>query len=172
MGKVLILILLLLLDFGSISGYVYINKKIIVGEMKIVEGKIQLMRGERMLAKGKARLNEGQRKLSHVKKAHNTVQSIPFIRTANKLPVIGTPSKIVRNKIAEGNTLVAKGKDRITSGEAQLKAGKLELQSGIERLKQANAMRTFCLIGGICFTSLLIVLGFYWRRSLIKIFRR
>ena len=168
----LILALLLILDIGSIGGYAYLNKKIIIGEMKIAEGKIQLMRGESMLAKGKARLNEGQRKLARAKKAHNTVRSVPLMKTVNKLPVVGTPTNIVRNKIAEGDKLVAKGKSRISSGESQLKAGKLELQNGIKRLKQANVMRTLCLIGGICFTALLIILGIYWRRSLISKFRR
>jgi hypothetical protein len=164
MRKLLILIVLLLFAIGSISGYVYLNKKIIAGEIKIAEGKIQITQGESMLAKGKARLKQGQRKLSSAKQAHNTVQSIPFMRTANKLPIIGTPAKIVRNKIAEGDKLVAKGKGRIMSGEAQLKAGKLELQNGIERFKHASVIRTICLIGAICFTSILIVLGFYWRR--------
>lgn len=164
MRKILILLLLLILDIGSISGYVYLNKKIITGEMKIAEGKIQIAQGESMLAKGKTKLSEGQRKLARAKKVNNTVHSIPFMKTVTKLPVVGTPSKIARSKIAEGDKLVANGKSRISSGESQLKAGKLELQNGIERLKQANIIRTLCLIGGICFTSLLILLGIFWRR--------
>lgn len=161
----------MLFAVGSISGYVYLNKKIIVGEIKIAEGKIQIANDESMLAKGKARLYEGQRKLSSAKKTHNTVQSNPLIKIVNILPIIGEPENIVRNKIAEGDKLVAKGKDRITSGEAKLKTVKLELQSGIERLKKASVIRTLFLIAGICFTSILIALGFYWRQVLIKIFR-
>lgn len=168
MRKMMILILLLILDLSSIVGYVYLNKNIIAGEIKIAEGKIQIARGESMLAKGKAKLNQGQRKLARAKNVHNTVQSVPFMKTINRVPILGTPSNIVRNKISTGDKLVAKGKNRISSGESQLAAGKLELQKGIERLNRASVMRTLCLMGGVFFTALLITLGIYWRRSFTK----
>lgn len=171
MGKILILVLLFILDLGSISGYVYLNKEIIAGEVRIAEGKVQLAQGEAMLAKGKARLSEGQRTLSHARKAYNTAHSIPFMKTVTQLPIVGAPSKIARKKIAQGDYLVAQGKSKISSGESQLNAGKLELQSGIERLNQAKILRTLCLVGGMCFTFLLMVLGVFWRRSLVKIFK-
>jgi hypothetical protein len=89
---------------------------------------------------------------------------------ADKLLKGGKGFKEAREQVAQGDKQVAKGEDKVSIGERDLDAGKLELREGREQLKLARGIRVACAFGGAIFASLLIVLGFRWKRFLTRIF--
>ena len=176
MEKIFTLLLIFLLALGLMVSYLFLTKQIMAGSQKIVVGQKQIEQGEHMLAQGKARLSSGKRELSHAMTKYNETTTTSYLLVA-ALPVAGgvialANRNIVGSKIAAGGQQVAKGQNKIKVGEEQLNAGKLALRYGITRLSQVNRIRFACAIGAIFFGSLLVTLGFCWRRSLIKLLKR
>jgi uncharacterized phage infection (PIP) family protein YhgE len=172
MGKILTLLFIFLLIVGLMASYLFLTKQITVGSEKITTGQKQIDQGEKRLVKGKAKLSRGQKQLSQTKNEYDGIKT-GFYASMATLPVTGeilavVTNKIISNKIAEGDQAVAEGEHKIKVGEQQLNAGKLELSRGIEKINLANKIRIVCAIAAGFFTFLLIVLGFCWRRALIK----
>jgi hypothetical protein len=175
MKKILTLLFVFLLALGCMAGYIYLNNQIAAGSLKVAAGQKELEEGEHKLSKGKAELSAGEQKLSLVKSGYKGVKSSSLL-WITALPVAGevfavASNKLVSNKIAQENQLVSRGKNKVKDGEEQLHIGKLELHHGIELLDLAKVLRFICVIGVISFSFLLIILGFYWRCSLCKVFR-
>ena len=171
MGKLLTLLFILLLAVGSMGGYLYVTDEIIAGKQKIAAGQKELEQGQQMLTKGKVKLASGKQQLSKGKDVYNGMKVVSVLGVAT-LPVSWVVLSATNSKLSEGDQMVAKGNEKVQAGEKQLNEGKLQLHRGIERLNQANWIRIACATGAIFFTSLLIVLGFCWRRSLSTILRR
>lgn len=169
MGKMLALLFIFLLTIGSVAGYIFLTEKINAGVLKIASGEGQLKQGEQMLARGKAKLAHGKRELSETKNVYNGIKTIPFVWIASKLPITGEVFTSANHEIAEGSQQVVKGVEKIKNGEKLLAAGRLELSRGVERLNQVNKIRIACAVSAIFFAALLMVLGFYWRRSLCDV---
>ncbi len=167
MAKMLTLLFTILLALLSLTGYLFLTEAITAGGQKIASGQSQLENGEQMLEEGKAKLASGKRKLSHATQVYNQVNNIPFMSIAHRLPVSGMIFKDATKQISKGGVLVAKGEANVKIGEERLQAGKLKLSRGQERLSQANRIRIFCAFAAIFFAALSMVLGFYWRRSLL-----
>ena len=171
MAKLLTFLLLIALTLGSFCAYVILTEKINSGSEKIAAGQKQIDDGEKLLAQGKDRLAAGKRKLSDSQRVYRSITSLPFMNIVDKLPISDITFKIAHEKIGEGESLVSQGSAKIQAGEAQLAQGKLELERGTSRLAQTNRIRMGCAFGTGVFAFLAIVLGLYWRRDLIKVFR-
>jgi len=170
MGKVLALLLMILLALASVAGYLFLTEKIIAGERQIAEGQRRLEKGHPALEEGKAKLEAGKRELSEGKKDYEQAKDNPFLVLADKLLKGGKGFKDANEQIAEGEEQVAKGEGKVNVGENRLDAGELELRRGKEQLDLAKGARVACALGAALFATLSIVLGFYWRRSLARIF--
>jgi len=170
MGKALALLLIILLALASVTGYLFFNERITAGERKIADGHSQLEKGQPMLEDSKAKLEAGKRELSQGKKEYEQAKDNLFLVFVDKLLKGGKGFKDARKRITEGEKQVAEGEGNINDGERRLDAGKLELNRGKEQLKLLKEARVACALGTAFFASLSIVLGFYWRRSLARIF--
>lgn len=172
MGNKFALILTIILFLASASTYVYLTLKIHSGDIKIAVGQEQLKKGQQTLAEGKAKLAAGRQKLGGAQKSYKNFTSIPFMGIIDKIPLANAPFTIANSQITEGSQKVAKGRSDIAAGEARLKAGQLDLSRGQAHLAAVNRIRIACGIAAILFTFLIIVLGFYWRRSRTQIIKR
>jgi hypothetical protein len=170
MGKLLALLLIILLAFASVAGYLFLTEKITAGERQIADGQRRLENEQPVLEKGKAKLEAGKRELSDGKKEYEQAQDNPLLILADKLLKGGKGFEEARTQIAEGDKQVAKGEGKVGVGEERLEAGRLDLRQGLEQLMLAKGARVACALGAIFFIALSIVLGFYWRRSLARIF--
>jgi len=166
MKKWLVLILVFLLALGSLAGYLILNRLIIEGSVKVVAGQAQIKQGQQKLAKGKARLASGERELRNGNEVYGIAEKGPLLAVASIFPAtlaVVAGSEVMGKKIAEGNREVAEGRKKVQKGEQQLAAGKLELQHGIQRLKEAQLIRTACGAGTLIFSTLFLFLVYYWR---------
>jgi hypothetical protein len=115
--------------------------------------------------------------LAEGKKEYKQAKDNPFLVLADKLLQGGKGFKEAREQIAQGDKQVAqgdkqvtKGEGQVTDGERRLDAGELELRRGREQLRLAKGARVACAVGAAFFASLSLVLGFWWRRSLARLF--
>jgi hypothetical protein len=171
MGKVLALLLIIVLALASVAGYLFLTEQITAGEMQIADGQRQLEKGQPVLEEGKAKLEAGKREMSESKKEYKQAKDNQFWVLADKLLKGGKGFKDARERIVEGDKQVAKGEVEVNLGQRQLDAAELELRRGKELLMLAKDARIACALGAAFFSSLSIVLGFCWRRSLARIFR-
>jgi hypothetical protein len=171
MGKVLALLLIIVLALASVAGYLFLTEMITAGERQIADGQRQLEKGQPTLEEGKAKLEAGKRELSEGKKEYEQAKDNLFLVLADKLLKGGKGFKDARERIVEGDKQVAKGEVEVNLGQRQLDAAELELRRGKELLMLAKDARVACALGAAFFSSLSIVLGFCWRRSLARIFR-
>jgi hypothetical protein len=109
--------------------------------------------------------------MSESKKEYKQAKDNQFLVLADKLLKGGKGFKDARERIVEGDKQVAKGEVEVNLGQRQLDAAELELRRGKELLMLAKDARIACALGAAFFSSLSIVLGFCWRRSLARIFR-
>jgi hypothetical protein len=170
MGKVLALLIIILLALASVACYLFVTEKIIAGERQIADGQRQFDKEQTELKEGKDKLEAGKRESSEGKKDYEQANDNLFLVLADKLLKGGKGFKEARERIAEGNQQIAKGEDKVNIGEMRLDAGKLELRRGREQLRLAKGARIACALGVAFFASVSIVLGFRWRRSLVRIF--
>jgi hypothetical protein len=170
MGKMLTLLLLMLLALASVAGSLVLTEKITAGERQIAEGQRQLKKGQVALEEGKAKLEAGKRELSAGKREYEQAKDNLFWVLADKLLKGGQGFKEARERITEGEKQVAKGGGKVNVGERRVDTGELELRRGREQLKLAKGARVACVFGAAFFASLSLVLGFWWRRSLARIF--
>jgi len=166
MGKVLALLLIILLAITSVAGYLFLNKKIIVGERQIAYGQRELEKGQLALDKGKDKLDVGKRKLSEGKKEYEQSKNSLFLVLADKLLIGQNGFNKAREQIIKGEKQTAQGGDKVSAGERQLDAAQLQLRQGLEQLRLAKFALVACAFGAAFFSSLSVVLGFCWRRSL------
>jgi hypothetical protein len=124
-----------------------------------------------MIEDSKAKLKAGRRELSQGKKEYEQAKDNLFLVLVDKLLKGGKGFKEARKRIAKGEKQIAEGEDNINDGERRLDAGKLELNRGREQLGLLKEARLACALVAAFFTSLSIVLGFCWRRSLALIFK-
>jgi hypothetical protein len=115
-------------------------------------------------------LEAGKQELSEGKKEYEQAEDNLLLVLADKLLNAGKSFEEGRKQIAKGDNQVAKGEGKVNVGERRLDAGELELRRGREQLNLAKGARVACALGAAFFASLSIVLGFFWRRSLARIF--
>ncbi len=171
MVKVLALLFIIILAVASLAGYLYLDSKITSGKEQIATGQIQLEKGQATLEEGKARLEAGKQELSAGKEEYERAEDNLLLVFADKVFKGGKNFREAREQISDGDRQVAKGEDKVVSGEKRIDAGELKLQRGREQLGLARDLRIACGIGAVLFTVLSIMLGFWWRRSLARIFR-
>jgi hypothetical protein len=172
MGRVLALLLLILLSFASVAGYLFITENLTAWERQIADGQRKLEQGEPALEEGKAKLEAGRQELSEGKKEYEQAKNNLFMMLADKLLKGGKGLKEAEKRIAEGEKQVAKGENDVEVGKRRLNEKSLELLRGREQVRLAKGARIACALGAAFFASLSIVLGFCWRRSLARIFMR
>lgn len=166
MKKVIILLVIILCAVGSIAGYLFLNGKIKAGEEQLAVGQKKFDTGQASLDKGKVKLEAGKQQLSEGKKEYEEAKDSWFLVFADKVLKGGKGFKDAEMKIAAGDRQVSKGEDKVNAGERRLDAGERELIQGREQLHLARKVRVVCALGAAVFSSLAIVLGFWWRRSL------
>jgi hypothetical protein len=171
MGKMITLLLVILLALASVPGYLFLAGKITAGEKLIADGQRQLEKGRLALAQGKVKLEAGKLELSEGKKEYEQAEDNFFLVLADKLLQGGKGFEKAREQIAEGDDQVAKGEGEVKVGEKQVVAGEQELRLGLQQMRLAKGALLACALGAVFFTSLAIVLGFRWRRSLARIFK-
>jgi len=171
MGKAIALLVIILWALASMAGYVYLTGKITAGERQIAEGQGKFDKGQTALEKGKIRLEAGKQKLAEGKKEYKDAKDNRLLVILDKWFKGGKGFREAEKKIAAGDKQVAKGEDKIEAGERRLDAGELELSEGRDQLSLAKGARVACAIGAAFFTSLSVVLGFWWRRSLARTFK-
>jgi hypothetical protein len=170
MKKVIALTVIILWGLASMAGYWYLTSQIASGERQIETGQKKFDKGQTELDEGKVRLEAGKQELSEGKKEYATAKDSNLLVFADKVFKGGKGFKEAEKKIAAGDKQVAQGENRVTAGERRLDAGERELSQGREQLGLARVVRIACALGAAVFTSLAIVLGFWWRRSLFKTF--
>jgi len=170
MGKVVALLLIILLALVSVAGFLFLTEQIAAGERQLADGQRQLEKGQSVLDEGKAKLETGMREVSEGKKEYKQAKDDPFLVLADKLLKGGKGFEDARERIVEGDKQVAKGEGEVNVGERRLDAAELELRRGKEQLILTKGARVACALGAVFFASLSIVLGFWWRRSLARIF--
>jgi len=168
MGKLISLLLIILLSLASMAGYLYLNEVIIAGDKQIEAGQILLKQGRLELDAGKIKLEAGKHELQEGKQEYEQAEDNFFLVLADKLLQGGRGFEGAREQIAGGESQISAGEDKISAGEKRIDAGALKLQRGMEQLQLAKKVRLACAISAIFFTILSIVLGFYWRRSLLR----
>jgi hypothetical protein len=171
MAKMLTLLFTILLAVASVAGYLYLDGKITAGKVLITDGKKQLDKGQIKLEEGKDKLEAGKQELSEGKQEYAQAEDNVFLVLADFLFKSGKGFKEAREQIAAGDKQVAQGENKIEAGEKRLDAGELQLQQGVEQLGFARGLRAVCTVGAFVFAALALVLGFWWRRSLLKTFR-
>ena len=170
MGKVLALLLIILFALASVAGYLFLTEKIIAGERQIADGQRQLEKEQLALEEGKAKLEAGKQESSEGKEKYEKAKDNLFLVLVDKLLKGGKGFKEAREKIAEGDERIAIGEDKVIVGEKRIDAGELKLSRGMGQLSLAKGACVACALGAAFFASLSIVLGFCWRRSLVRIF--
>ena len=171
MGKVLALLLVILLALASVAGYLLLNEKITAGERQVAGGKSSLKKGQHAIEEGKAKLEAGKQELADGKKKYEQAKDNPSLVLADKLLKGGKGFEKAKEKIDVGAKKVAKGEGKINVEEKRIDAGTLKLSLGMDQLRLAKGARLACALGAAFFVALSIVLGFFWRRSLARIFR-
>ena len=149
-----------------------LNEKIIAGARAIAEGQNTIALESPSLEEGKADLASGKHQLADGKKEYERAHDNPFLVFADKWFNAGKGFAEGRKKIAEGEEKVAKGEVKVDVGEKRIDKGNLALQVGMEKLQQGQTARDVCAFGTIAFTLLSIVLGFFWRQSLLQFVQR
>lgn len=172
MVKVIALLFVVLLALASAAGYLFLAEKIDAGEILLVDGQRDIDKGQLDLDAGKARLEAGKRELAEGKKKYAKAENNLFLVIADKLFKGGRGFKEAKEKIAEGDRQVARGEVKVKDGEKRLDAGELKMRQGEERLKLAVSARVAFAVGAVFFAFISIVMGFFWRRSLARIFIR
>jgi len=172
MGKLLVLVLIILCALVSVTGFLFLTKGITDGERQITSGLSQLDYGQAEVTEGKSVLEAGKLSLSQGKKEYKEAKHNLFMVLADKLFNQGKGFREAEKQIADGGKRIAKGEENVIAGEKRVAAGKLELDEGIEQLNLAKEFRVAIAIGAAFFISLSIVLGFFWRRSLARLFKR
>jgi len=170
MRKLIALLLVILLALASVAGYVFLAGQIAAGEKQIAAGQRQLEKGRLALEEGKVKLEAGKQELSAGKKEYEQAEDNFFLVLADKLLQGGKGFEKAREQIAEGDDQVAQGEGEVKVGEKQIVAGEQELRLGMEQMRLAKGALLACALGAVFFTSLAIVLGFRWRRSLARMF--
>ncbi len=160
-----------LLAVASLGGYVFLDAKIIDGEIRISDGQKEVDKGQPALDKGKTKLEAGKIELAEGKAKYEKAYDNLFMVFADNLFNHGNGFEDGRKKIAEGDKQVAQGEAKISAGEKRLAAGELELNQGKEHLQLAKEVRIACALGAIIFGVLSIVLAIRWRRSLARVFK-
>jgi hypothetical protein len=171
MGKFIALLVFILWALASMAGYIYLTGKITAGERQIAEGQGMVDKGQIALEKGIIRLESGKQELAEGKKEYKHAKDNRALVIVDKWFNDGKGFRDAETKIAKGDQQVAKGEDKVHAGERRLDAGERELSQGREDLGLAKGARIACATGAAFFTSLSIVLGFWWRRSLARIFK-
>ena len=168
MGKVFSLLCVILLAISSLLGYLILNENIKAGEKTIAAGQNNIEQQRPSFEAGKVDLADGKQKLSAGKKEYEEAHDNPFLVLADKWFNGGKGFAEGRKKIAEGEQKVAQGQDKVDVGAKQLDTGTLKVRQGMEKLKMAKYARDACALGTFIFTTLSVVLGFFWRRSVAK----
>jgi len=170
MRKVIALAVIILWALASMAGYVVLTRKINAGEKQMTAGQNTFDKGQTSLDEGKLKLKAGKQELSEGKKEYEQARDSWLLVFADKVFKGGEGFKDAEKKIAAGDKQVAKGENKVTAGERRLDAGERQLSQGREQLDLARLARVACALGAAVFTSLAIVLGFWWRRSLSRVF--
>ena len=161
----------ILLAIASVGGYVFLDAKIIDGEVQISDGQKEVDKGQPALDKGKAKLDAGKIELAEGKAKYENAHDNLFMVFIDKSFNRGKGFEDGRKKIAEGDKQVAQGEAKISAGEKKLAAGELELNQGKKQLQMAKDVRIACALGAIIFGTLSIVLAILWKRSLARVFK-
>ncbi|HSV98113.1 MAG TPA: hypothetical protein VLM75_14420 [Spirochaetota bacterium] len=172
MGRLLVLSFLIILASASMAGYYFVTEMIISGGKQIADGQKRLEEGQPALEEGKARIAAGRRELSKGQEEYDRARENPFLVLVDRLLKGGKGFEDARRRIAEGLERIARGEDEIDSGTRLLGAGEIELQLGMAQLKRAKDVRVAFVLAASLFTFLSIFLGFRWRRSFPRIFKR
>ncbi len=170
MGKMITLLLLILWAVGSLAGFIFLSVKINDGVGQIADGLRQLGEGEPELWKGKSRLEAGKKEESEGKKEYARARENLFLVWADKLLNEGKGFEEAGERITAGDKEIAKGQDKVDDGEKRVAAGRLAVRQGVEQLRKARHARLSCLVLMVVLTSLSLVLGVRWRKSLVRIF--
>lgn len=170
MVKLLVIIFMILLIFLSLGGYLFLSEKIIEGQKQIVKGQLLINEGQVTFDAGKVELEEGRQESLDGKREYEEAEDNLFMVFADKLFNGGRGYKAGRRRIAEGDKQIALGVDNINDGERRLNAGKRELLKGIEQVELAKGARIACMLGGVFFSLVTLMLAVCWRRSLIRVF--
>jgi len=171
MRKAIALAVIILWALASMAGYLYLTGKITAGKRQIAVGQNKAEKGQAALDEGKVRLKAGKQELSEGKKEYEHAKDSWFLVFTDNLLKGGKGFKDAEKKIAAGDKQVAQEEDKVNAGERRLDAGERELSEGRERLGLAEGARIACALGAAVFTSLAVVLGFWWRRSLYRTFK-
>lgn len=166
MGKLLLLLLIILLTFLSVAGYIFLGKAIIEGEIQIAIGQRQLQEGQSRLEAGRYELETGKKECADGKIEYAEAEDNLLLVLADKLLKGGSGFREAKERIARGERRITAGKDKVSNGERRFDAGKLELFQGKERLKLAKYAYVACAFGAALFASWSIVLGLRWWRLL------
>ncbi|GGX74307.1 hypothetical protein [Saccharospirillum salsuginis] len=172
MIKVLVLLLTISLALVSGARYLFISEKIAIGKEQLSAGQKDLEKGQSALEEGQTKLDAGKKDLSDGKKEYEQARSNVFLVFMDELLQSGKGFEEGREEIAEGDKTVAEGERAVDAGERKVQAGALEMKEGRELLSLAHRVRAACAMSAISFTVLSIILGFYWRRSVIGMFRK
>lgn len=168
MKKRIALLVIILWALASMAGYIYLTGKITAGEKLITAGQGKYEKGQTALKEGKVKLEAGKQELAEGKKEYKEAKDNRLLVILDKWFKGGKGFREAETKIAEGDKQVARGEDKVIAGERRLDAGELELSEGRDQLSLARGARIACAIGAAFFTSLAIMLGFWWRRSLFR----
>ena len=171
MKKAITFSLIVLWAIASLAGYLILTRKITAGERQVMAGQIKVDKGQTALDEGKVRLEAGKQELSAGKKEYATAKDNSLLVLADNVFKGGKGFKEAEKKITAGDKQVARGENKVLAGERRLDAGERELSEGREQLGLARVVRIACALGAAVFTSLAIVLGFWWRRALLKTFK-
>jgi chromosome segregation ATPase len=171
MKKAIALAVIILWALASMAGYLYLTGKITSGKRLITAGQNKVDKGQTALDEGKVKLEAGKQELSEGKKEYEDARDSWLLVFADNLFKGGKGFKEAEKKIAAGDKQVAQGEDKVNAGERRLDAGERKLSEGREQLGLAEGARIACALGAAVFTSLAVVLGFWWRRSLRRTFR-
>ena len=171
-GKAIALLIVILWALASVAGFIVLTGLITDGERQIAEGQGKVDKGQTALAEGKVRLEAGKQELAEGKKEYKHAKDNRLLVIADKWFKGGEGFRDAETKIAEGDKQVARGEGKIHAGERRIDAGELALDQGREQLGLAKGARIACALSAAVFTSLSIVLGFWWRRSLFRTAKR
>jgi hypothetical protein len=172
MFKLITLLLTILLAIASAGGYLFLNESIRDGRGYLAEGQHNIDTEGPSLVTGKAELAQGKKLLADGKKEYASAHDNFLLVWADKLFNGGKGFAEGREKIAAGEVKVAEGQERVDAGQIQLDKGNLQMSQGREKLKQGLDARDACVIGVIVFSALAILLGFFWRRSILQTLKK
>lgn len=134
-------------------------------------GQTKFDTGQTAVDEGKVKLEAGKQQLSEGKKEYEQAKDSLLLVVADKVLKGGKGFKDAEKKIAAGDRKVAQGENKLNAGERRLDAGERKLSEGREQLALAKKARVASALGAAVFSSLAIVLGFWWRRSLSQTLR-